>query len=249
MIDPINSGLKELIKYAKGEETFQDRAAWLAGLTATATALTFAGVGSDMATAFTVLGSGVPSTVKQVLKALNRRDLEVQAVDSYERCRFVDYALARMAVTQAMAKLLSDGERFFARWHLNKLTKDEQEKLHKRDEKREEQQVQNYLDNGVLGHEVYWDDLLAAILRVVEVEEYGEVAFREKMISEIRKTYEAYKNRVMSDSKEFEQYMNSTVLPMRLTQSVKREVESMMRGFFLTINPFLFGRILENRGE
>ncbi|NOU77458.1 hypothetical protein GC101_01045 [Paenibacillus sp. LMG 31459] len=236
MIDPIKSNLKDLIKYAKGEEAFQDRAAWLAGLTVTTAALTFTGVGGDIATVFTVLGSGVPSTVKQILKNMNQRDIEVQAVDTYERCRFIDYALARMAVMQAIAVLLSDEERFYARWHVNKLTKEEQEKLHKRDEKREEQQVQNYLDKWELDHESYWDDLLAAILRVIEVEEDGEESFREKMINEIRKTYEAYKNRVMSDSKEFAQYMNSTVSPMRLTQSVKREIESMMisrdNGFF-----------------
>lgn len=229
MIDLNNSKLQDLIKFSKGEGAYQDRVTLLAGLTATATALTFAKVGGDMTTVLAILGKGVPSIVEQVFKAFNRKEMEDQAQETYARCRFVDYALARMAVMRAMAEMLSNRERFIARWHLNELTKDQQEKLQNMDKEREIQQVQMYFETGVLNHQVYWDDLLDAILQVVEVEDNSEETFREKMIIEIRYIYEAYKNLIMKESKDFNQYMNSTVFPMILTQSIKREVESMTK--------------------
>ncbi|NHN31623.1 hypothetical protein [Paenibacillus agricola] len=225
MKDIIQSNLKDLIDYVNGKKKISERATLIASLTVTAFAIAVPNLGTAASTAFTLMGVGIPVSIKKVLKSLDRSSTEDRAVEVFERCRFTDFVLSRMAVAQAVEKNLTGEDRFFARWKLAKTVEEHQKEILKNDEEREEKYIQGYQDNQELNHEAYWDQLLAAILKVMDIKAEEESEFRTMMKQEIGSMYQSLKNLVIFESEFFKLYITSTVTPNQMMYKLNQLAE------------------------
>ncbi|MCS6130771.1 hypothetical protein DWV13_03725 [Clostridium botulinum] len=205
-----NTNLKELINYVNGKKVVFDRVAMLASVTITAVMLGNSQVGSAASTSFTILGTSMLPEIKKIINLINEKDKESEATEIYEKCRFTQVALTRLAVKYAIEKNLNGKNGIFATWKLANIINEQQEnKVKKLDEERELKSIKAFSNNINYSNEDYWDELLKAILEVIEIETDQVQEFKEKMKQEFVICYEAFKNQVTYESEVFKIYISN----------------------------------------
>ncbi|ABR47925.1 hypothetical protein Amet_1752 [Alkaliphilus metalliredigens QYMF] len=143
-----NYDLKALIDYVNGKEKDLDRVAMLASVTITAAMLGNTLVGSAASTSFTILGTSILPEIKKIIGLINKKDKETEATEIYEKCRFTEIALARLAVKHAIEKNLKGKNGLFAQWKLSNMINEQKEyKVRKLDKERELKSIKAFSNN------------------------------------------------------------------------------------------------------
>ncbi|MBU3130563.1 nSTAND3 domain-containing NTPase [Clostridium tagluense] len=207
-----NIDLKEIIDYVKGRKIALDRIAMLAGVTITAVMLGNTQVGSAASASFTILGTSILPEIKKIISLINEKDKEAEATEAYERCRFTQMVLARLAVKHAIEKNLLGKDKIFAQWKLSNIISEQQEdEVRKLDEERELKSIEAFSNKTNYSNDEYWDELIRAVLEVINIETNQVQEFKEKMKLEFVNSYEAFKNQVACESEIFNIYINSII--------------------------------------
>lgn len=211
MLEGVNIRLKEIINYVNGKKTVINRATMLISVTVTAMAIGTTQAVAAASSAFSIFGTSLLPEIKKVLDLINQKSEEEEAIEVYERCKFTQIVLGRLAVKHAIDKNLSNGNWLFARWKISCII-DEQKKqeVKKIDEEREAKYIRLFCNDNSYSNEEYWDELLNAIVRVIDIKNEEVLEFIKKMRLEISETYKAFENQVISDSKVFKEYILNT---------------------------------------
>lgn len=202
--------LKDIIAYVEGKNQM-NKLGLLASVTVTALMIANPSVGATASAAYTLLGSSVSSQIKKILDMLDSKNKEDQAIEVFERCTFTEILLSRLAVKQTIEKNLNGKDMLFAQWKLSRTFEEEQKKeISRLDEERENKFVQTYLDKGSFNKDNYWDELLEAILKVLDISTDEIINFKKQMIEDISHNYRAFNNQVAYESQLFNNYVRNT---------------------------------------
>ncbi|QZY53777.1 hypothetical protein [Crassaminicella profunda] len=205
MIKKELSNLSDIIKYVNDRNTTIDRAKMLASVSVTAIILYSPDISASASTGCTLAGMSIPPLIKNFFDKFNDKTREEKAINTLERCQFADFILSRLAVAHVVRNNLRGKDRIFADWKISLIAEEDKTRITKIDEEREEKFINNFL-NKDYDKEAYWDDLLSAIIKVIDLKDEEELTFRKKMKEEISKAYEAFKDHVICSSKYFEIY-------------------------------------------
>lgn len=201
--------LKDIIAYVDGKNQ-TNKLGLLASVTVTALMIANPSVGATASAAYTLLGSSVSSQIKKILDMLDSKNKEDLAIEVFERCTFTEILLSRLAVKQTIEKNLNGKDMLFAQWKLSRTFEEEEKKeISRLDEERENKFVQTYLDKGSFSKDNYWDELLEAILKVIDISTDEIINFKKQMIEDISHNYRAFNNQVAYESQLFNNYVRS----------------------------------------
>ncbi|MBU3201567.1 hypothetical protein LL037_03660 [Clostridium estertheticum] len=233
MLENMNIGVQEIINYANGKRTVIDRVMMLSSVTITAMAIGTTQAGATASSAFTILGISLLPEIKKILGLINHKNEEKEAIEVYERCKFTQILLGRLAVKSAIDKNLNDKNWLFARWKISDII-DEQKKqeVKKLDEERESRYICSFCNDNSYSNEEYWDELLKAIVRVIDIKDEEVLEFIQSMKQQINYFYEVFKNEVFIKSETFMKYIlniSNTNFNNIITNGLR---ENLNRGWF-----------------
>jgi hypothetical protein len=204
---PLN--LKDIISYVNGKNNM-DKLELLTSVTVTALMIANPVVGATASTVATLLGSSVSTQIKKIFHLLDSKNKEDKALEVFEKCRFTEILLSRLAAKQTIEKNLNGKDMLFSQWQLARIVEEENKKeINRLDEERENKFVQTYIEKGDFIKENYWEELLNAILKVIDVSTDEVPNFKKKMVEEIAKNYEAFRNQVAYESQLFKNYIRN----------------------------------------
>jgi hypothetical protein len=204
---PLN--LKDIISYVNGKNNM-DKLELLTSVTVTALMIANPVVGATASTVATLLSSSVSTQIKKIFHLLNSKNKEDKALEVFEKCRFTEILLSRLAAKQTMEKNLNGKDMLFSQWQLARIVEEENKKeINRLDEERENKFVQTFIEKGDFIKENYWEELLNAMLKVIDISTDEVPNFKKKMVEEIAKNYEAYVNQVAYESQLFKNYIRN----------------------------------------
>jgi len=98
----------------------------LAGVTITAIMLGNTQFGTATSTSLSILGTSILPEIKKIIDLINRKDKETEAIEEYEKCRFTQILLARIAVKCSIERNLKGKNALFAKFKLSNLINEQQ---------------------------------------------------------------------------------------------------------------------------
>ncbi|SFF88937.1 hypothetical protein SAMN05216353_11256 [Halobacillus alkaliphilus] len=201
--------LEDIINYVNGKN-HKDKLELLASVTVTGLMLVNPVVGSTASSAYTLLGASVSSQIKRIFHRLDTKNKEKQALEAYEKCRLTAVLLSRLAVKNTIENSLNGRDTLFAQWKLTRHVEEEEKKrISRLDEERESKFMQSFIEEGSFNKESYWDELLNTILKAIDVSEEETKTFKQQMLEEIEKKYQAFVNQVSYESQLFKNYIQN----------------------------------------
>ncbi len=201
--------LKDIIDYVNGKKQ-KDKLELLASVTVTGLMLVNPVVGATASSAYTLLGASVSSQIKRIFHRLDTETKEDQALEAYEKCRVTEILLSRLAVKHTIENNLNGKDMLFAQWKLTRYVEEEEKKrISCLDEERESRFIQSFIEEGSYNRESYWDELLNAILIAIDVSGVETTTFKQQMLEEIEKKYQAFINQVSYESQLFKNYIRN----------------------------------------
>lgn len=205
LIEKELSKLSEIIKYVNDKNMILDKVKLLMEVSVTGAILLNSQISGPVSTAFTLAGISIPPVINSCFDRFKSSPEEELAMNTFKRCQFADFILSRLAVVQAVRNNLRGKERVFADWKISLITDENKTKIERMDQKREENFIDDFF-KGVYNKDGYWDELLSSLMEVLELENEKKENFKAKMKEQIYKSYGAFKNHVIYNSKYFEIY-------------------------------------------
>lgn len=202
------SMLSELKKYVNDNNAHIDKIKLLTEVSIIGVTLLNPQISGPASTTFTLAGIGIPAVISNCFEKIKTTPEEEKAIDTLKRCQFADFILARLAVVQVVRHNLRGKDRVFADWKMSQITEEDRARIESMDQEREENFV-NDLFRGTFNKEVYWNELLNVIIRILELKDVEIDDFKEKMKDYIYGAYEAFKNYLIYSCEYFKIYKNS----------------------------------------
>jgi phosphopantetheinyl transferase (holo-ACP synthase) len=205
-----NIDLKKLARYVNGKSRIKDVIELLFNASIATSILINPGATIVASSVFSIVGTSVSEIIEKASGAFMKKLDAEETLAIFDRCRYADLILVRLAVKEAIIRNFEGKDKIVASWKL-RLTIDDKEKnkMEMEDTEREEKVFDKYFVEGSIDKDEYWKAFAESLVTIVDLEDNSSEEFVELFLDKIQEIYDALVGVLSCESEMFNKFRSS----------------------------------------